>query len=88
MSELARGITAARVFLWIARVAGTAAIVPLVLIAFGERGSEPSGPREWVYLALFPFAFSATSSDGGGRSSVIAGLKARMVAGVGEVCRS
>lgn len=53
------GITAARVLLWIARLGGTLAIVPLMLIVFGERGSGPSGAREWIYLALFPFGFSA-----------------------------
>jgi hypothetical protein len=51
--------TAARVLLWIARLAAIAAIVPLMLIAFGETGSGPAGPREWVYLALFPFGVSA-----------------------------
>ena len=35
------------------------AVVPVMLIAFGEPGSGPAGPREWVYLALFPFGFSA-----------------------------
>ena len=45
--------------LWIARLAGTAVIVPLMLVVFGESGSGPSGAREWVYLALFPFGFSA-----------------------------
>jgi hypothetical protein len=30
-----------------------------MLIAFGEPGSGLAGPREWVYLALFPFGFSA-----------------------------
>src|SRR5262245_11829807 len=47
-----------RLLLWIARLTGIAAIVPLMLIAFGERGSGPSGPREWAYLSLFPFGFS------------------------------
>ena len=47
-----------RVILWIARLLGTAAIVPLMLIAFGEPGTGPAGPREWVYLALFPYGFS------------------------------
>ncbi len=54
-----RGITAARVLLWIARLTGTAVVVPLMLIVFGEPGSGPAGAEEWVYLALFPFGFSA-----------------------------
>ena len=58
MSERGCGITASRVLLWIARLAGTAAVAPLI-IAFGEPGSGPTGTREWVYLALFPFGFSA-----------------------------
>ena len=53
-----RGVVAARVLLWIARVSALAAIVPLMQIAFGEPGSGPSGPRETIYLALFPFGFS------------------------------
>jgi hypothetical protein len=44
---------------WIARISGIAAIVPLLMIVFGEPGVGPSGVREWVYLALFPFGFSA-----------------------------
>jgi len=54
-----RGIAMMRLLLWIARLAGTVVVVPLMLIAFGESGSGPSGAREWVYLALFPFGFSA-----------------------------
>ena len=53
------GIPAARVLHWVARLAGIAVIVPLMLIVFGESGSGPSGVREWVYLALFPFGFAA-----------------------------
>jgi hypothetical protein len=49
----------ARALLWIARLAGTAAIVALMLIAFGEPGTGPAGEREWAYLTLFPFGFSA-----------------------------
>ena len=45
--------------LWIARLAGTAVVVPLMLMVFGESGSGPSGAREWAYLAFFPFGFSA-----------------------------
>jgi hypothetical protein len=30
-----------------------------MLIVFGESGSGPAGAREWVYLTLFPFGFSA-----------------------------
>jgi len=59
MSERGRGISATRIPLWIARLAGTEAVVPLMLIAFGEPGSGPAGTREWIYLALFPFGFSA-----------------------------
>ena len=60
MSESASsGITAARVLLWIARLSGTAVMVPLMLIVFGEPGNGPAGADEWVYLALFPFGFSA-----------------------------
>lgn len=60
MSEsIGRGRTATQVLLWIARLSGLAAIVPLMLIVFGERGSGPAGVRVWVYLALFPFGFAA-----------------------------
>jgi hypothetical protein len=59
IDSFARGNAAARVVLWIARLTGIAAIVPLMLIVFGESGSGPAGPREWLYLALFPFGFSA-----------------------------
>jgi hypothetical protein len=52
-------VTAWRILLWIARLAGTAAVVPLMLIVFGEYGTGPAGVRDWVYLALFPFGFSA-----------------------------
>ena len=48
MSERGCGITASRVLLWIARLAGTAAVAPLMLIALGEPGSGPTGTREWV----------------------------------------
>jgi hypothetical protein len=30
-----------------------------MMIGVGEPGSGPAGPREWVYLALLPFGFSA-----------------------------
>lgn len=53
-----RGMMAARILLWIARLTGTAAIVPLMLIVFEESGSGPAELREWLYLALFPFGFS------------------------------
>jgi hypothetical protein len=60
MSDSCRqSVTASRILLWIARLTGTAAVVPLMLIVFGEPGTGPSGAREWVYLALFPFGFSA-----------------------------
>ena len=45
--------------LWIARIGGLLAIVPLMMILFGEPGRGPSGPREWTYLALFPVGFAA-----------------------------
>jgi hypothetical protein len=54
-----RSVTVWRVLLWVARLAGTVAVVPLMLIVFGESGSGPAGPRAWAYLALFPFGFSA-----------------------------
>lgn len=44
-----------RCVLWIGRLTGVAAIVPLMMIFFGESGTGPIGVREWVYLALFPF---------------------------------
>jgi hypothetical protein len=47
-----------RVVLWVARLAAIAALVPVLLILFGEPGSGPAGVREWVYLALFPIGFS------------------------------
>jgi hypothetical protein len=53
------GVTFWRVLLWAARLAGAAAVVPLMLIMFGESGGGPAGPRAWAYLALFPFGFSA-----------------------------
>jgi hypothetical protein len=43
--------------LWIAGLAATAVVVPLMLGVFGEPG--PAGARAWLYLALFPFGFSA-----------------------------
>jgi hypothetical protein len=52
-------LAVARILLWIARITGIAAIVPLMLIFFGEPGSGPAGAREWIYLALFPFGFAA-----------------------------
>ncbi|MFO0810774.1 MAG: hypothetical protein U0746_19260 [Gemmataceae bacterium] len=48
----------ARVILWVARLAGIAAIVPLMLIVIFESGTGPASVRAWVYLALFPFGFS------------------------------
>ena len=54
-----RGDAVARVLHWLARLSGTAVVVPLMLVAFGEPGSGPAGAEEWVYLALFPFGFSA-----------------------------
>ncbi len=52
------GTTVARILVWIARLSGTAVVLPLMLIVVGESGSGPAG-AEWVYLALFPFGFSA-----------------------------
>jgi hypothetical protein len=54
-----RSLTVWHVLLWIARLTGTAAVVPLMLIVFGEPGNGPATVRTWVYLALFPFGFSA-----------------------------
>jgi|RhiMethySRZTD1v2_1073278.scaffolds.fasta_scaffold1892189_1 hypothetical protein len=48
---------AARVLLWIARLAAIAALVPLLQIAFGEPGEGPRDAREAIYLVLFPFGF-------------------------------
>jgi hypothetical protein len=42
-----------------ARLGGLAAIVPLMLIVFGESVAGPDGAREGLYLVLFPFGFSA-----------------------------
>lgn len=44
---------------WIARIGGFAAIVPIMLIAWGEPGTGPHDIRECLYLALFPCGFSA-----------------------------
>lgn len=44
------------VLLWLARLVGVAAIVPLMMAVFGEPG--PTVAREWLYVALMPFAFS------------------------------
>jgi len=46
------------ILLWIARLTALAAIATLLMILFGEWGTGPSGPRGWIYLALFPVAFS------------------------------
>jgi hypothetical protein len=51
--------TPTRILHWIARLTAIAAIIPILQIAFGEPGTGPSGLHEWLYLALFPFAFSA-----------------------------
>lgn len=48
-----------RTVLWIGRLTGVLAIVPLLMILVGESGSGPAGAREWIYLALFPLGFSA-----------------------------
>ena len=59
MNDLSgHGITVGRVLVWSARLSGTAVVLPLMLIVVGESGSGPAG-AEWVYLALFPFGFSA-----------------------------
>ena len=59
MSDLHRASsTPARVLHWIARLGSIAALVPVLLILFGEPGTGPAGFREWVYLALFPIGFS------------------------------
>jgi hypothetical protein len=52
-------IASRQLLLWIARLTATLAIVPLMLIVFGESGTWPARAREWVFLALFPFGFSA-----------------------------
>lgn len=44
---------------WLARVLSIAAVTPILMIAFGEHGTGPADVRGWLYLALFPFAFSA-----------------------------
>jgi hypothetical protein len=54
-----RGITAARVQLWIARLSGTAVVVLLMPFVLGGEEGGPTEAAEWVYLALFPFGFSA-----------------------------
>jgi hypothetical protein len=56
---LERGWRAGYVVLWVARLSALAALAPLMLIVFGERGNGPAGAREWIYLALFPFGFAA-----------------------------
>lgn len=53
-----RRMRIARIVHWIARLTAVAAIVPVLLIFFGEPGSGPAGPRERIYLALFPFGFA------------------------------
>ncbi|HSR70590.1 MAG TPA: hypothetical protein VLU25_21865 [Acidobacteriota bacterium] len=45
--------------LWIARISATLVVVMLMMKVVGESGSGPAGVREWVYLTLFPFGFSA-----------------------------
>src|SRR5262245_27872797 len=46
-----------KTMLWIARLTGTLAILPLMMVLIGEPGHGPSG-REWLYLAFFPCGFS------------------------------
>jgi len=58
-TSIGKGGVAAHVLLWIARLTAIAALVPLMLIFFGEPGSGPAGVREYAYLALFPIGFSA-----------------------------
>lgn len=48
-----------RVLLWGARLSGTATVVLLMMLMASQEGGRPSGMREWVFLALFPFGFSA-----------------------------
>ena len=60
LAESSRWILVAQTTLWVARIASVVAILPLMLIAFGENGHGPEGIREWLYLALFPFGFSAS----------------------------
>jgi len=43
---------------WIAKISALAAIVPILLILFGEPGTGPAGLRDWLYLAFFPLGFS------------------------------
>jgi hypothetical protein len=43
---------------WAARISAVGAVLPLLMIVFGESGTGPTGAREWIYLALFPFGFS------------------------------
>lgn len=59
MIKLPENITAGtRTMLWFARISSILVILPLMMIVIGEAGSGPSGWREWMYLALFPFGFS------------------------------
>jgi hypothetical protein len=57
--SLDRNWVAGYVALWVARIGAIMAIVPLMLILFGEWGTGPAGVRGWIYLALFPVGFSA-----------------------------
>jgi hypothetical protein len=59
MDSSKRRFTSAWLLHWIARISGIAAIVPLLMIVFGEPGKGPADIREWIHLALFPFGFSA-----------------------------
>jgi hypothetical protein len=58
-ADAERGGAAACILWWVARLTALAAIVPLMMILVGERGDQPIGIRTWIYLALFPFGFSA-----------------------------
>jgi hypothetical protein len=51
--------TSTSILHWLARLTSIAAIIPILLIAFGEPGTGPYSLRVWLYLALFPFGFSA-----------------------------
>jgi hypothetical protein len=44
--------------LWIARVTSILVLIPVLMILIGERGTGPGSIRAWIYLSLFPCAFT------------------------------
>jgi hypothetical protein len=63
--ELTRHNVGWHALLWLARITAVAAIVPLMQVVFTESGAGPQSLRAGIYLALFPFGFTAGYLLGG-----------------------